>query len=53
MHPGDVRVLTAVKRRELGHLFNVVVFSTKGDRPECNKMAGGDLDGDTYFVAWD
>lgn len=52
-HPGDVRVLKAVDRPELKHLTNIVVFSSKGERPECNKMAGGDLDGDVYFVSWD
>jgi len=29
------------------------VFPTKGDRPEQNKMSGGDLDGDVYFVSWE
>ena len=52
-HPGDIRLLKAVKRKELSHLFNVVVFSSKGNRPVCNMMAGGDLDGDVYFVCWD
>jgi len=37
----------------LSHLYNVVVFSSKGERPCCNMMAGGDLDGDVYFVSWD
>lgn len=32
-HPGDVRLLKSVDKRELRHLFNVVVFSSKGDRP--------------------
>jgi RNA-dependent RNA polymerase len=52
-HPGDIRLLKAVYKEELSHLFNVVVFSSKGSRPQCNKMAGGDLDGDIYFVCWD
>ena len=30
-----------------------MVFSAKGDRPICNMMSGGDLDGDVYFVTWD
>lgn len=33
--------------------YNVVVFSSQGERPQCNKMSNGDLDGDTYFVCWD
>jgi len=52
-HPGDVRIMLAVDRPELRHLSNVVVFSSKGERPACNMMAGGDLDGDVYFVCWD
>ena len=52
-HPGDLRVLTAVDRPELRHLVNVIVFSTLGERPNCQMMAGGDLDGDVYFVSWD
>jgi RNA-dependent RNA polymerase len=34
------------------HLTNVVVFSTKGDRPQFNKMSSGDLDGDKYIIIW-
>lgn len=52
-HPGDIRLLQCVNRPELRYLFNVVVFSSKGERPQCNMMSGGDLDGDVYFVAWD
>ncbi len=40
-------------KEELKDLFNVVVFSTKGDRPDENKLSMGDLDGDTYMVIWD
>ena len=53
LNPGDLRLLQGVDRPELRHLFNVVVFSSKGERPTCNKMSGGDLDGDVYFVCWD
>lgn len=53
LHPGDIRLLKGVNKPELAHLYNVVVFSSKGERPACNMMAGGDLDGDVYFVAWD
>lgn len=52
-HPGDIRMMTGVDKPELRHLSNVVVFSSKGSRPACNMMAGGDLDGDVYFVSWD
>lgn len=53
LHPGDIRLLKCVNKPELQYLFNVVVFSSKGERPACNMMAGGDLDGDVYFVTWD
>ena len=53
LNPGDVRLLQGVDRPELRHLYNVVVFSSKGERPTCKKMSGGDLDGDVYFVSWD
>lgn len=51
-HPGDIRLLQAVNRPEFHHLYNVVVFPSTGDRPLCNMMSGGDLDGDVYFVCW-
>lgn len=54
MHPGDVRVLKAVDRPELRNQHcNVVVFSSKGDRPEQNKLSCGDLDGDSYLIIWE
>jgi hypothetical protein len=52
-HPGDIRLLQAVDKPELHHFFNVVVFSSLGSRPQCHKMAGGDLDGDVYLVTWE
>lgn len=32
-NPGDIRILNCVNRPQLRYLFNVVVFSSKGDRP--------------------
>lgn len=32
-HPGDIRMLRCVDNPELRYLFNVVVFSSKGERP--------------------
>lgn len=54
----DIQKLKAVDRLEvreslLHDHYNVIVFSSKGERPDFNKMAKGDLDGDTYFVCWD
>ena len=60
VHIGDVRKVSFLSEdkdperfKKLKHLYNVVVFSTKGDRPMPNKMATGDLDGDVYMVIWD
>jgi RNA-dependent RNA polymerase len=53
MHPGDVRMLLAVDVPELRRHNNVILFSRKGSRPEANKMAGSDLDGDEFAVTWD
>lgn len=54
-HPGDIRVLRLVCLPE-GHpaleLRNCILFSTKGHRPDPDKMGGGDLDGDMYLVLW-
>ncbi|KAG0347564.1 hypothetical protein BG004_007468 [Podila humilis] len=52
-HPGDVRIVNAVNRPELKHLYDVVVFSTKGDRSLPSMCSGGDLDGDDFTVMWD
>ena len=30
LHPGDIRLLTAVDRPQLKHLMNVIVFSSEG-----------------------
>jgi RNA-dependent RNA polymerase len=53
MHPGDVRMLLAVDVLELRRHNNVILFSRKGSRPEADKMAGSDLDGDEFAVTWD
>jgi RNA-dependent RNA polymerase len=52
LHPGDVKVLRAVECERLSHMVNVIVFSSRGDRPIQNEISGGDLDGDSYFVSW-
>ncbi|KAK0661295.1 RNA-dependent RNA polymerase 1 [Lasiodiplodia hormozganensis] len=53
LHPGDIRVLSAVDKPQLHHLKNVVVFPQTGDRDIPNMCSGGDLDGDDYLVIWD
>ncbi|KIK37017.1 hypothetical protein CY34DRAFT_26176 [Suillus luteus UH-Slu-Lm8-n1] len=53
IHPGDLQVVKAVKRRELEHLKNVVVFSCKGERALASCLSGGDLDGDIFNLILD
>lgn len=53
LHPGDIRVLKAVRRKKLSHFVNCIVFPRKGQRSLPSMISGGDLDGDLYFVSWD
>lgn len=60
VHPGDVRKVSTLTHEkdperfnQMSHLYNVIVFSTKGTRPLQNMMSAGDLDGDVYMVIWD
>ncbi|KAJ7083229.1 RNA dependent RNA polymerase-domain-containing protein [Mycena epipterygia] len=48
--PSGIRVLEAVNRPELKHLTNCIVFAASGSHSETDRMGGGDLDGDQYFV---
>ena len=52
LYPGDIKILNAVKNPYLEHMVNVIVFSKKGKRPTFNKLSGGDLDGDRYFITY-
>jgi regulator of nonsense transcripts 1 len=40
LHPGDSRKLKAVHRKELDHLVDCIVFSTRGKRPSVDMMSG-------------
>lgn len=53
---GDVQYAHAVvvpNDSPLSHLRNVIVFSQNGERPLCNMLSGGDLDGDLYQIIFD
>ena len=53
LHPGDFRKLEAVRVDALEqHNRDCIVFSTQGNRPNFDEMAGSDLDGDQYWVYW-
>jgi len=52
--PGDIQICQAVDAPHLCNShYDVVVFSTKGERPVANMCSGSDLDGDLYSVIWD
>ncbi|GJP43349.1 hypothetical protein CLOM_g2823 [Closterium sp. NIES-68] len=53
LHPGDLRLLTAVDAPCLHHLIDCLVLPKHGPRPHANEASGSDMDGDVYFVAWD
>ncbi|KAG0420061.1 RNA-dependent RNA polymerase 1, partial [Dictyocoela roeselum] len=53
LHPGDIRLVTAVDRKELYHMRDVLIFSKRGKRPIFNMCSGSDLDGDLYFCSWE
>lgn len=51
--PTDIRKVRATIRPELSRYEDVVVFSTKGQRPLASLLSGGDYDGDTIRVFWE
>lgn len=56
--PSDIRVLNACKRSaatsQLKKLYrNCLVIPSKGPDSHARECAGGDLDGDLYYVIWD
>lgn len=53
LHPGDIRKVELVDVPGLHEVKDVIVFSTKGDRPISNMCSGSDYDGDEYSVFYD
>jgi len=55
LHCGDVQRARAIgpvdPNNPLSALYNCVVFSSKGERPLPNMLAGGDLDGDLFHIS--
>lgn len=53
MHPGDIRVLKAVRNFKLEACrWDVIVFPSVGERPIPDMCSGSDLDGDLYNITW-
>jgi len=56
LDPGDIRLVTAVDKPQLGYLLNVVVIpaaNKKITRSLSEECSGGDLDGDEFAIIWD
>lgn len=51
--PTDIQRVKVVSLPQLRHLKDVIVFSTRGDKPLADKLSGGDYDGDKAWVCWD
>jgi hypothetical protein len=51
--PSDIQKVRAVKRPELSHMVDVVVFSSRGQYPLAGKLQGGDYDGDKFWLCWE
>lgn len=49
----DIQKVRGVFKPELGHLFDVIVFPSRGVFPLAERMQNGDYDGDTFWVTWD
>ncbi|KAL0077024.1 RNA-dependent RNA polymerase RdRP [Phycomyces blakesleeanus] len=49
----QMRVVTAVDSPQLHHIYNVIVFSSKGYRSIPSICSGGSLGGDNYMAIWD
>ena len=48
-----VDAVTVPEDSPLRQLYNCICFSQKGHRDLPSMLAGGDLDGDLYYIMWD
>ena len=51
--PSDIQRVKFVHHPKLDKFKDVIIFSTKGNRPLADLLSGGDYDGDEAFVCWD
>ena len=51
--PSDIQKVRAVFKTELRLYKDVIVFSSKGERPLADKLSGGDYDGDKAWICWE
>lgn len=53
LRPCDIQRARVVFKRELMHIKDVAVFSSRGSYPFASKLQGGDYDGDRFWMCWD
>ncbi|KAL1984058.1 hypothetical protein VTN96DRAFT_9655 [Rasamsonia emersonii] len=51
--PSDIQRRRAVWKHELRHFKDVIVFSSRGEKPLASLLSGGDYDGDKPWICWD
>lgn len=49
----DIQKVRTVFCPRLSHLYDVVVFPTRGRYPLAGKLQGGDYDGDQFWLCWE
>jgi hypothetical protein len=49
----DIQKVKTTVHAALSHLFDVIVFPSRGQYPLAGKLQGGDYDGDLFWLCWD
>ncbi|GAB7333164.1 hypothetical protein MBLNU13_g04825t1 [Cladosporium sp. NU13] len=49
----DIQKVRCIRHKDLAHLIDVVMFSSRGKIPLAAKLQGGDYDGDRFWVCAD